>query len=340
MKFVSLRTSLALGALCSLVSLASAAEHGFANMTNRWWQQANSAGVNQAEFSAEATDGGEELMPAGYGSYQTCSYDGCSCDSCGVDGGYACEGCPCDGYACEGPCQSNYCGACDSCGVGMCYAEIQNMFLRAHVSSDVVGKLKEKYEWSPRAVIGYESPSGLGARGRYWNYTRTTNTVDNDDSLRFEMDVYDIEGTARFSTKRADIVISGGFRFADIEITEDDDDAVGADMPGITFAIDGRIPICCGHNNEWAGVCGARWSLLGGDWDGDSNNVIEPTFDDNVTVNEIYGGFEWVCHKRNCDLYARFVFEIQNWHSDALGESSATDSISFIGPAIHGGIVY
>jgi hypothetical protein len=222
----------------------------------------------------------------------------------------------------------------------MFYAEIQNIFMRTHVSSDVIGKLREKYEWSPRVVMGYETPGGLGGRIRWWSYDRTTTTVDGTNALRVDLDVFDAEGTARFQSRRADLVIAGGFRYADFSLAEGDDPDIRADLPGITFAADGRMAICCLGRSQWSGVCGARWSLLGGDWEGEDNGMVESVFDDNVTVQEIYGGFEYLSRYGNYDLFARLVFEVQNWHSDALGNNSETDSIGFVGPAIHGGVSF
>lgn len=348
--------TLALGALASLSSIAAA--QGFGQVGEPWasgayaqQSRAQQVAYTQGIAGAEMPNG--NLNAYGMGGAMQCSHcDGYSCDCGGCEcGGYDCGGYDCGGYDC-GECQGDcygygcegtqYCGDCTSpcgAGAGMFYAEIQNTFLRTHVSDQVVGKLREKYEWSPRAVIGYETPSGLGARGRYWNYTRTTTTVDGTDAIRLDWDVIDVEGTNRFSTRHGDIIVGGGFRWADLKIADGDEDEVDTEMPGITFAIDGRSVLCRGRHAEIAGVVGARWSILGGDWEGD-NDIIQETFDDNVTSREIYGGFELVCRKGNCDLYTRVVFEMQNWHSDALGENSATDSISLVGPAIHGGITF
>ncbi len=252
---------------------------------------------------------------------RTCSVESC-CESCPSD----CEACGCD----------DPCGDCfgNEMGCGIYYAEVQNMFMRAHVNNDVIGKLREKYEYSPRIVLGYEAPSGVGGRVRYWNYTRTTSTTSDLNSLRFDFDVIDVEGTSRFSSKRADLVLSGGLRWADMTINEDGSNKVDAEMPGITFAADVRAAF----GSQWAGVCGARWSMLGGDWGVyANNNFIEATRDDNVNVQEIYGGFEYRRHQRGGDVYARFVFEVQNWHSDALGANADTDTFSFVGPGIHAG---
>lgn len=354
MKTSFLRTLLALAALASLTSLAAAQQRGFGNVLEQWSaspsMNASDSGVEEVAYAGDGQSMNEpmigpdaqvanDLSRGLSGSYNTSSYEGYPHDACQGD----CQG---DGYGggCPGGCEPmNYCGDCNSdcaAGQGMYYAEVQNMFVRAHVNDQVVGKLREKYEYSPRIVMGYESPCGLGSRVRYWNYTRTTTTIDDTDSLRFDLDVIDIEGTTRFTSKRADLMLSGGFRWLDMNVVQDATDEVDAEMPGITFAADVRSAICGGCNSQWSGVCGARWSLLGGDWEGDTNDVINPTFDDNLTTQEIYGGFEYLCHHNGYDLYARIVFEMQNWHSDALGETSATDSIGFIGPAIHGGISF
>jgi len=331
MKTTFLRTLMALGALMSATPLLFAQQQGgFQVQQMGYSDQASGYADQQAAYAGMIND-------PNFASYcQTCSCEGCSADGCMCEGG-GCEGCPCEGGVC---CDSNYCGDCYESCHGMCYAELHNIFMRAHVSSDVVGKLREKYEYSPRVVLGYESASGLGARTRYWNYSRTTSTIDGDDSLGIDMNVIDVEGTKRISSRSVDVLLSGGFRWADMKIEEDGDDEVSAEMPGITFAIDGRAPICCHGNSQWSVVAGARWSLLGGDWDGDSGGVIDPTFDDNVTAEELYGGVEFLCHRCGYDLYARLVFEMQNWHSDALGESSATDSIGFVGPAIQTGVTF
>ena len=94
------------------------------------------------------------------------------------------------------------------------------------------------------------------------------------------------------------------------------------------------------HGRQWAAICGARWSILGSDWEGSNDGLIEPIRDDNVVVQELYGGVEYLRHYRNYDIYTRLMFEIQNWHSDALSQFAGTDSIGFIGPGIELGMSY
>jgi hypothetical protein len=349
MKMISMRTLLALGAMLSLPSLITANELGFANLEGQrpgaQPRNAPASGVRQVAHLSEIS-AGEEAMPGIYGDpFANESYPGmesyprmyeqggtgsCGCGSCGCGDSY---------------CGKSYCGDYGDSGyqsnAGMYYAEVQSMFLRAHVSDQVVGKLSEKYEYSPRFILGYEAPSGLGARARYWTYGRTTEILDSTvDDIRFDFDVVDLEGTSRFCTSHADLVISGGFRWANVEITQDDDDDIDSSMPGITFAADLRSAICRGCRTEWAAVFGARWSLLGCDWEGDGNDFIQETRDDNVVAHEIYGGVEFLCHRCGYDLYARLIFEVQNWRSDALDTTSPVDSIGFVGPAVHAGLTF
>jgi hypothetical protein len=221
---------------------------------------------------------------------------------------------------------------------GVYFAEVQLMWLRSHVMESAVGKLSEKYEISPRFVVGYENAGGVGGRIRYWHYGRVTPNLTNPaDALRLEFDVLDLEGTARFGNDRSELVVAGGMRWADARI-ELGGESVANDMPGITFAADLRTIICRQRCWEWASLAGARWSILGGDWEGSNSGFIMPTRDDNLTVTEIYGGVEYVKHYRGFDAYARLVFEVQTWHSDAASQSAGAESINFIGPGLHLGM--
>jgi hypothetical protein len=219
------------------------------------------------------------------------------------------------------------------------YAEVHLMFIRAHVTESVTGKLSEQYEVTPRIVLGYEKAARTGGRLRFWHYDHATPLLNGtDDAIRFEFQVYDIEGTTRFGTDRAELVVAGGFRWTDARISIDDD-AVVNDMPGITFGADVRAVICRRSWCELASVGGARWSLMGGDWEGSSNGFLEPDRDDNLTVTEIYGGFEYLHHKSRFDLFARAVLEVQSWQSDVASQSAGGDSINFMGPGVHLGII-
>jgi hypothetical protein len=264
------------------------------------------------------TDTNFELVQ--HESLVTCG-DGCA--TCPAGSACGCEMCQLN-QSCEGP-GSVY------------YAEVQTLFLRAHVLEDAVGKLSEQYDWSPRLVAGYENAHGVGARGRWWHYSQETPILGSGDDIKFQFDTIDLEATARFAMRKADLVVSGGARWANIDI-EIDGDSISTGAPGLTFAADLRTEVCSGCNSQWAVIGGGRISTLGGDWEGSSSGLISRVRDDNIVVQEIYGGFEYTrCTKAGHSLFARLTFEIQNWHSDALAQDAGADSIGFVGPGFHAG---
>lgn len=231
------------------------------------------------------------------------------------------------------------CSTCgDDPGKRRITADVELMALRTHFGEVALGKLAEKYELSERIVLGVENANGIGGRIRYWSYDRTTPNLQGGSSLRADWDVIDFEGTTRVGTKYFDLILSGGVRWADIKI-DIDRGRTRNDMPGASFGLDLRGLICrdCQNGLEWRSVSGARWSIFGGDWEC-SRGLIPPTRDDNLTVTEIYGGVECshCCHGR--EVYARLVMEAQNWRSDALGEATDVDSMSFIGPGFNLGM--
>jgi hypothetical protein len=240
--------------------------------------------------------------------------------------------------------KSCHCGDtnCDQCCSeplsAVYYADVQLLFMRTHILESAIGKLSEKYELSPRFILGYEGAGGVGGRARYWTYGRWTPNLDGD-AIRVDMDVIDLETTRRFRTSRSDLVIAGGIRWTDMDIALNASE-VENEMPGATVAADLRTAMCRDGCREWAAVGGARWSLLGGDWEGDSGGFLNPVRDDNVVVQELYGGFEYFRTRPNYDLFARLIFEIQNWHSDAAAQDAGADSIGFVGPGLEIGMMF
>lgn len=235
--------------------------------------------------------------------------------------------------ACDGECE---CQAIH----GVYFVEVQHLWLRAHVMENAIGKLSERYEYSPRLVMGYEDKDGIGGRIRYWHYDQLTENLSTPTlPLHLEFDVIDIEGTSRFGTERAELVVAGGFRWTDARITLADV-PVAADMPGITFAADLRVILCRERCWEWASIAGARYSLIGGDWEGGPNGFLAANHDDNLTVTEFYGGFEHIHHYKGYDAFARIYFEVQNWRSDVASQTAGGDSINFMGPGVHCGMIF
>jgi hypothetical protein len=265
-------------------------------------------------------------------------------------GGYCCGTCKSGTCGCASACETCNCGASTSCecACGECpdgnnprnmdsyYAQVDLMLLRTHMNEDVIGKLSEKYEFTPRFILGWENEDGVGARLRYFTYGRGTQSLNSPEEIHFDFSYVDAEATGRFKSGRSELVASGGFRLASVD-TEFDDEEVDLDAPGITMAADLRTMVCGDCRRQWAVVAGARWSVLGGDWEGDDDGFVEPIRDDNLVVQEMYFGTEYSCHYCNSVLWARLLFEIQNWRSDVMGESAGVDSVSLVGPGFQFG---
>jgi hypothetical protein len=293
--------------------------------------------LNRISFAGEVSPVPESHSAAPPAGEAACS------DSLFVDNGWDCISL-CDFNKPVTDCsQPIDCGStCGDSGGGSrrITADVELMALRTHFSEDPLGKLGEKYELSERMIVGMENENGIGGRVRYWTYDRTTPNLQGGSSLRADFDVIDFEGTTRFGTQNFDLMLSGGVRWADIKI-DIDRGRCRNDMPGASFGLDLRGIICrdCHNGLVWRSVSGARLSVFGGDWEL-SRGLIGSMRDDNIMVTEIYGGVECThcCHGH--DLYARLVFETQNWRSDALGESTGIDSIGFVGPGLNLGLNY
>ncbi len=215
------------------------------------------------------------------------------------------------------------------------YADVDFNFFRTHLSEDVVGKLSETYELSPRYILGVQNlgNSNLGARIRYWHYGRTTNVLGNSN-IRLKLDVLDIEGVHCFAGRNSQLDVSAGIRLADFKIRDTAGDKSSSDMLGLTMAADG-LTTCNLFSVGYLGwAYGGRVSILGGDWGGDSDFVDHHVSDDNILVTELYAGGQFGRRFGNVDLHGRVVFEIQNWRSDVLAQDGAIESISFLGPAL------
>lgn len=330
------RTSLALAGALVWLTAAQANDLRFSDMEDRLGrieaQLAAQHGIQSASYmddmvSDDATSNG-------------CACESGCCDSCGC--GDACGGgcCGC-GDACGGC--GNCCNdCCDPC-CGSYYAEVQMVFARLHAPENSFGgnngKLSEQYELAPRFIVGYENGCGQGARARYWHYGYATPILNDDDLIRFELDVLDLEATQRFCGRRSDVVLSGGFRAASLDITDDDNDVASNDLIGLTMAADVRTLICCECDREWNFVYGGRVSLLGGDWDAHrDHDFINDERDDNIIVQELYAGVEYGCCYCGYDLYTRLAWEMQVWDSAVIDSSGDMDLFGFVGPAWHVGV--
>ena len=216
------------------------------------------------------------------------------------------------------------------------FADVQLNFLRAHVMENLAGKLSEKYEFSPRVIVGFDG-TGKSTAGPGIGTTAAIRRSSTEEGPSASTSTWSISRRlARWRCANSDLVLAAGLRTANINLDDDEGDSAGCDLLGMTVAADFHTLLCQAKRGEFVGVCGARLSLLAGDWGQDGNNDFIPSQvqDDNVVVDELYAGvaFETCCRK--LDLHAQLGFEMQNWHSDALSQFAGADSIGFIGPGI------
>lgn len=221
------------------------------------------------------------------------------------------------------------------------YADVQLNFLRAHVMENFAGKLSEKYELSPRVVVGWERQNLIDGRARYWHYGRNTPVLTGGE-IRIEFDVVDLEATRTVALGNSAVLVAAGLRTARIDLEDFNGGTAGCDLLGATVAGDFHTLLCRVREGELVGVARARMSILAGDWGQNGRSIFVPNQlqDDNVVVDELYAGlaYERCCRKAN--VHFQLGFEMQNWHSDVLAQNARGDSLSFIGPGLEIGASY
>jgi hypothetical protein len=217
------------------------------------------------------------------------------------------------------------------------YGGLEFSWLRTQISEDVIGKVSEHYDFSPRFILGFDRSGNLGGRARYWHYNHKVES--SSDELRFELDVLDLECTHYFSGRHTALALAAGVRAANFKLTDITDDEADADLFGLTMAADGVTPLCGMNGGQIGWVYGGRVSLLGGDWGGDDTHDFVPgqNRDDNVLVNELYVGLQFDRLLPHANIHARLALEMQNWRSDVLAETADIESVSFIGPGLEFG---
>jgi hypothetical protein len=237
---------------------------------------------------------------------------------------------------------------CPSCGGGQCCndaqpkraqisGDVELLLLRPQIAENAIGKFSEEYQFSPRFILGLHGVGNLDGRVRYWHYDRNSELLGTDDEVQIRFDVLDVEALHRFEGRRSFLTLAAGVRLAGIHLTDTEDEKASADLIGITLAADGLTLLGNFSGGHLGLVYGGRLSILGGDWgaDDDSQFVDGQTRNDNVLAHELYGGVELTRRIRALNLRARLLFEMQNWHSDALAEDSADiQSIGVFGPGL------
>src|SRR5262249_21010808 len=146
----------------------------------------------------------------------------------------------------------------------------------------------------------------------------------------------------QFAARKSEITLSAGLRLARIHLSDLEDARCSTNLLGLTMAADGMTPLGNYPAGHLGLVYGGRLSILGGkgNTDGNSQFIDQQVRNDNVLVHELYGGVELARQLRAFDVHVRFLYEMQNWHSDALAQDGDLESIGMLGPAVQIGAVY
>ena len=252
---------------------------------------------------------------------------------------------PYGGYPCDTGQAVNCDQACNSSDDGRAHfsADVELLFLRPRITEGPVGNLSQTYQFSPRFILEARNGGGLDVRARYWHYGRNTDALSNSDGeVRLEFDVLDIEAVHRMEWRRSELALSAGLRLANLQLTDTINERCGSHPLGLTMAADGLVQLACLQNGYCGWVYGGRFSILGGDWDGDDDSVFinQEVADDNILVSELYIGAECARKCGNCNVGGRVVLELQDWNSDALASFAGIQSIGFLGPALQLGVEF
>ena len=227
------------------------------------------------------------------------------------------------------------------------------------------GQLEDGLEGGVRFVVAKENPSGFGVRFQYFDWENDPsatspnyvgnweNGVDLEFSGAVEIDVMaiDIEATQRAVFRAWDLVVSGGLRHGQVEISQPGDLFTGVSTfygirsgvefegTGPTMALEAIRPL--GQTNLSL-VGRARTALLFGELDqmrtfgGGAAPTSPNTTDDFVQVTELQFGVNYQRRIGRADASFGVFWEAQRWDSD----SGALGDLALHGLSLQTGLAY
>lgn len=183
-------------ALVTGTTAVRAEQPSYAELTER---------LAQVEAQLEA----QSVGLVSYQSYAGSAGSGCSDCACGASAG---------GYACKTSCRCNPV----ICGAPAWYAGYEITFLRAHLgNTDLADDWDDEYGAGNRFVLGYDNGNGVGGRLRYWMFNHGLDAADGLTGVGIDMDVADAEVTLQNRLAHWDLLLSGGIRYARMELAGD-----------------------------------------------------------------------------------------------------------------------
>ena len=237
-------------------------------------------------------------------------------------------------------------------GSGGLFGDIEVTFLQPHISGSqaafglgAVGRLIDgDYQTGMRYVLGYRNDSGVGVRGRFWQYDHSFVYLPPFEPAVFgiRMDVADTEITLDQRLRHWDMQVAAGLRYGRLEYSNDTPTLFGvgtATFEGVgpTFALNGRRAI---SNTGFSFFGNVRGSVLIGDI---RNSALLPFMpavrleDEIMTVAENQLGVAWT-HDLNkfVQLDVKTAWETQYWMNSSLSDDvyGIGSNLGFTGPTL------
>lgn len=237
-------------------------------------------------------------------------------------------------------------------GTGALFGDIEVTFLQPHISGSqaafglgAVGRLIDgDYQTGMRYILGYRNDSGVGVRGRFWQYDHSFVYLPPFEPAVFgiRMDVADTEITLDQRLRHWDMQVSGGLRYGRLEYSNGTPTLFGvgtATFEGVgpTFALNGRREI---SNSGFSFFGNVRGSVLIGDI---RNSALLPFMpavrleDEIMTVAENQLGVAWT-HDVNqfVQLDIKTAWETQYWMNSSLSDDvyGIGSNLGFTGPTL------
>ena len=243
-------------------------------------------------------------------------------------------------------------------GTGALFGDIEVTFLQPHISGSqaafglgAVGRLIDgDYQTGMRYVLGYRNDSGVGVRGRFWQYDHSFVYLPPFEPAVFgiRMDVADTEITLDQRLRHWDMQVSAGLRYGRLEYSNETPTVFGvgtATFEGVgpTFALNGRRAI---GNSGFSFFGNVRGAILIGDI---RNSALLPFMpavrleDEIMMVAENQLGVAWT-HDLNkfVQLDVKTAWETQYWMNSSLSDDvyGIGSNLGFTGPTLSAELRY
>jgi hypothetical protein len=221
------------------------------------------------------------------------------------------------------------------------FAATEFIATNSHFGRSEFGPWTDDRVLSIRGILGYEIPTGLGIRARFWG-------LDQDDCAELEdVDIrasaFDLDLYKRFFIENSELAVGGGGSGRMLEFRQPGIGYSRFQGEGLSMFTEGYMPLVEFPNCEFGQTGRVRLTLLTGDWRDTSpqgpdgipitGNIVPGTEHDGMTVFEIGWGIEFRRHfgeAADHSWYLALLAEHQRWQSDWMS-SFAGSSISFTG---------